>query len=154
LSGYAYNVVDWCRVADHIQTLYSTRNFADQFDDISVDYISSLATKPIHTEVADFDAFNANAALTYSRYAMNSGAKFMAIVSDKANIDRWNDFKALVTTLVNEYANAPISLPTYEGSINVSLNETIQSWTSVKSRWLAAGGSRTKHIQINFNENA
>lgn len=154
LSGFAYNVVDWCRVADHIQTLYSTRNFADWFDDISADYVRSLANKPIHTEVADFDALNPNAALTYSRNALNAGAKYIAILADKSNIDRWNGFKTLVATLVSEYANTPISLPAFEGSINVSLSETIQSWPQVKSKWLAAGGSKTKHIQINFNENA
>lgn len=154
LSGFAYNVTDWCRVADNIQTLYSRRDFRDWFDDISADYVRSLANKPIHTEVADFDAFNANAATAYSRNALDAGARFISIISDKSNIDRWNGFKQLVTTLVSEYANKPISLPAFQGSINVNLSETIQKWPDVKARWVSAGGSKTKPIQIIFNENA
>ena len=154
LSYLSYNVSAWCRIADNIQTLYSTRDSADNFDDMSVDWVSSLATKPIYTEIADFDAFTIQAGINYSQRALENGAKFLAIVSDKNNIDRWNDFKGLVKNLANEYINKSISLPTFEGSINALFTEAIQNWPAIKERWIAAGGSNSKRIQIIFNENA
>jgi hypothetical protein len=153
LSYLSHNVKAWCRKTDNIQTLYSRRDFRDFFDDMSADWVRSLADKDIYTEVADFDAYNSSAALTYSRKALDEGAKFLAIVSDKANIDRWNNFKTLVSTLVAEYANKPVEFPSWDGSINASLSEAIHDWPAIEQRWRAAGGSKTKRIQINFTEN-
>lgn len=148
----SHNLPDICRNVDVIKTDFATRNASNTLDSLSADFVRSIATKPIWSEIADFDSFNYQATIGYINSAFMNGARYMAIISSKYDINKWNFSKQAMSDMVTNWENAETSTISTQGSINVTLSECIHDFPSVKQRWANAGGSPTKNIFVNFNE--